>query len=274
MHNNSILDALIPIITIDGPSGAGKGTVSSLIADELGWHLLDSGAIYRAAAYYAMENKVDLDNEEALAKLALHLPVKFMSGAGNASMSGADGKASRTTGTGNGLGQRQESDSKPQKAHGLHIVNVCKVYLDDHDVTKEIRTEKCGAISSKIAKFPKVREALLAIQRSFIRPPGLVADGRDMGTVVFPDAKLKFFLDASIEERAKRRYLQLKTNGLDVKLATITNEVAARDKQDRERVVSPLKPAGGAIIIDTTHMDIQTTFSAVMSEIEKHLVLV
>ena len=221
----------IPIITVDGPGGAGKGTVSLLVANELKWNLLDSGAIYRSLAYYAVQKEIDLQNEDALENFALNLPVKFV---------------------------KANLDSPYQD-----------IYLDDEMITTEIRTEEYGKISSKIAKLPKIREALLTAQRNFAQLPGLVADGRDMGTVVFPEAKIKFFLEASIEERAKRRYMQLKADGLDVNLATIIEEVSLRDKQDRERVASPMKPAEGAIIVDTTNIGIEEVFATLMDEIKK-----
>lgn len=220
----------IPIITIDGPGGAGKGTVSLLIANELGWNLLDSGALYRALAYYAIEQGEDLQNEESLAKLALSLPIKFV-------------KANPTS---------------PYQ----------DIYLNNRSVTTNIRTESCGKITSQISRLPKVREALLASQRAFVKAPGLVADGRDMGTVVFPNATFKFFLEANVKERANRRYMQLKTDGLDVNLDTIIEEISARDLQDRERVVSPMKPASGAIVIDTTNMGIEAVFAEIMSKIK------
>jgi len=182
-------------------------------------------------AYYAIDKEVDLQNEEALTKLAFSLPVRF----------------SKTT---------------PESPH-------LQVYLNDRSVTVEIRTENYGSITSKIARFPKVRGALLAIQRSFAKEPGLIADGRDMGTIVFPDAKIKFFLEASVEERARRRYMQLKVDGLDVNLTTIAKEIAARDQQDRERAVSPMKPAAGAI--DTTHIGVEDVFADIMSKIRKHI---
>jgi cytidylate kinase len=226
-----MIGSVVPIITIDGPGGVGKGTVSLLIASELKWDLLDSGAIYRTFAYHATNQKVDLQDEEALSKLAVSLPIRFVKG-------------------------KQGFPS-------------LEIYLDNHLVTDEIRSESCGIIASKIAKFPKIREILLSLQRSFAKVPGLVADGRDMGTVVFPEAKLKFFLEASVEERAKRRYMQLKANGVDVNLSIITKEIAIRDKQDRERAVSPMKPAIGAIIIDTTRMSIEDVFAEVMKHIKK-----
>lgn len=223
-------NATIPIITIDGPSGVGKGTISLLIASNLGWHILDSGALYRALAYYAVEQAVDLHDELALATLALQLPVRFINTTSSA----------------------------------------VQVYLHEVNISAAIKTEYYGNLTSMIAKFPKVRNALLAMQRDFVQAPGLIADGRDMGTVIFPKAQVKFFLEASIAARAKRRYLQLKENGLDVKLEAITKEVAERDRRDRERVVAPMQPAVGAIIIDTTYLTIDQVVSQVLKYINQN----
>ncbi|WP_312935553.1 (d)CMP kinase, partial [Stutzerimonas nitrititolerans] len=180
----------IPVITIDGPSGSGKGTVAALLAGKLGWKFLDSGALYRLLAFAARNHGVDLTNEEALKVLAAHLDVQF-----DAAVSG----------------------------HGMRIV------LEGEDVTEAIRNEVVGAGASQVAALPVVREALLQRQKAFREAPGLVADGRDMGTVVFPDATLKIFLTASAEERARRRYLQLKAKGDDVNLASLLDEIRARD---------------------------------------------
>ena len=220
----------IPIVTIDGPSGVGKGTISALVANELGWNLLDSGALYRVLACYALAQGTDLQDEVALAEFALNLPVRFV-------------KA---------VPPMLQQD----------------IYLGNRLITAELRTEQCGAIAAKIAKSPKVREALLARQRAFAKAPGLVADGRDMGTAVFPEAKFKFFLEASVAERAQRRYMQLKTIDLDVTLETIIGEISQRDLQDRERVVSPMKPAVDAIVLDTTYMSIEAVFVEVIKNIK------
>ncbi len=203
------MSAAVPVITLDGPSGSGKGTVGRAVAERLGWHFLDSGALYRVLGLAALEHGVDLADEAALAELARTLDVAFE-------------------------GER--------------------VVLEGRDVSGEIRSEAAGAAASKVAALPAVREALLDRQRAFRRPPGLVADGRDMGTVVFPDAPLKVFLDASAEERARRRYAQLKAQGADVNLEQILTDIRARDRRDRERPVAPLKPAPDAVVVDSTEL--------------------
>jgi len=203
----------VPILTIDGPSGAGKGTVARAIAARLGWRLLDSGALYRVVALAALRAKIPLEDEERVARLAEELRVEF-------------------------------TDVEGRE----------RVLLDGEDVTAELRTEQCGEAASKVAALPAVRRALLARQRAFIAPPGLVADGRDMGTGVFPEAVLKVFLTASAEERARRRYKQLKDKGIDVSLRDLSREIAQRDERDANRPVAPLIPAHDARIIDSTHM--------------------
>lgn len=203
----------VPILTIDGPSGAGKGTVARAIAARLGWRLLDSGALYRVAALAALRAGIPLDDEERVARLTEDLDVEFA-----------------------------EIDGRE------------RVLLDGEDVTTELRTEQCGEAASKVAALPAVRRALLARQRAFIAPPGLVADGRDMGTGVFPEAVLKVFLTATPEERARRRYKQLKDKGISVSLRDLSREIAQRDERDANRPVAPLIPAPDARIIDSTHM--------------------
>ena len=203
----------VPILTIDGPSGAGKGTVARAIAARLGWRLLDSGALYRVAALAALRAGIPLDDEERVARLTEDLDVEFA-----------------------------EIDGRE------------RVLLDGEDVTTELRTEQCGEAASKVAALPAVRRALLARQRAFIAPPGLVADGRDMGTGVFPEAVLKVFLTATPEERARRRYKQLKDKGISVSLRDLSREIAQRDERDANRPVAPLVPAHDARIIDSTHM--------------------
>jgi cytidylate kinase len=207
----------IPVITVDGPGGSGKGTLSQLLAQKLGYRLLDSGAIYRLLALAADWYGVALDNEGGLVRLAANLDVRF--------------------------------DTRPQNSR--------RVWLESRDVTQVIRTEACGHAASRIAQIKEVREALIRRQRTFHTAPGLVADGRDMGTVVFPQAPLKIFLTASLEERAKRRYKQLKEKGISASLDILLNELARRDERDEKRAVAPLKPAKDAIIIDSTGLSIQ-----------------
>ena len=216
------------VITIDGPSGSGKGTIAGLLAQKLGWNLLDSGALYRLLAFAARNHGVDLTNEEAMKVLAAHLDVQFIAAA-------------------QGQGQR--------------------IILEGEEVTDAIRNEGIGAGASLVASLPAVREALLQRQRAFQEMPGLVADGRDMGTVVFPDAALKIFLTASAEERARRRYLQLKEKGDDVNLASLLDEIRARDERDTQRAVAPLKPAADAIQLDSTELSIGQVLERILSEI-------
>ena len=205
----------VPVIAVDGPSGTGKGTLSLRIAQSLGWHFLDSGALYRVLAHYATLSGVPLDDEPAVARLARALPVAFAAG-----------------------------DGEP------------RVLLDGRDVTAAIRTEEGGAAASVVAALPAVRAALLDRQRAFRAAPGLVADGRDMGTVVFPDAAFKLFLTASPEARAERRYKQLKGKGIDVNLAALLEDIRRRDQRDEQREVAPLQPAPDAEILDTTTLGI------------------
>ena len=216
----------VPVITIDGPSGSGKGTVSRRVATQLDWHFLDSGALYRLVALAARHHAVPLENEQILKTLAAYLDVEFEA---------VDG----------GVESR--------------------IVLEGEDVTNAIRTEECGRDASVVAALPGVREALLERQRAFREPPGLVADGRDMGTVVFPEAQLKVFLTAGREERAQRRYKQLSEKGIDASLQHILGELAARDARDSERSVSPLRPAAGAVIIDTTGFSIDEVVAQVLS---------
>ncbi|WAD27486.1 (d)CMP kinase [Pseudomonadaceae bacterium T75] len=218
----------IPVVTIDGPSGSGKGTVAALLAAKLGWKFLDSGALYRLLAFAARNHGVDLTNEEALKVLAAHLDVQF-----------------DTAGSGQGM----------------------RIVLEGEDVTEAIRNEVVGAGASQVAALPAVREALLQRQKAFREAPGLVADGRDMGTVVFPDATLKIFLTASAEERARRRYLQLKAKGDDVNLASLLDEIRARDERDTQRTVAPLKPADDAIQLDSTALSIEQVLGQILSEV-------
>ena len=215
----------MPIITIDGPSGSGKGTISRLIAGRLAWHLLDSGALYRLVALAARRQGVSLEDEAALANLAAGLDFRFESG--------------------------------PEGAE-------TQVLLGGEDVTQAIRSEQCGNDASAIAVLPGVRRALLEKQRHFSVPPGLVADGRDMGTVVFPHADLKIFLTASCRERAERRHKQLKEKGVDVSLANLLEDIARRDERDHSRDTAPMKPAPDAVVIDTTGIGIEEVVSRIV----------
>ncbi|WP_271105310.1 MULTISPECIES: (d)CMP kinase [Pseudomonas] len=214
-----------PVIAIDGPGGSGKGTVAGLLAKRLGWNLLDSGALYRLLAFAARNHGVDLTNEESLKVLAAHLDVQFLSNAGG----------------------------------------VQRIILEGEDVSDVIRTETVGAGASQVAALPAVRDALLQRQRAFQEAPGLVADGRDMGTVVFPDAPLKIFLTATAEERARRRYLQLKGKGMEVEMASLLTEIIERDERDTQRSVAPLKPATDALILDSTHLSIDEVLERILA---------
>ncbi|MFT5635331.1 MAG: cytidylate kinase [Cognaticolwellia sp.] len=215
----------IPVITIDGPSGAGKGTVARIVAEQLGWHLLDSGAIYRVLAVAAQHHNISVDDEDSLLPVAAHLDVQF-----------------QICSSGEG-----------------------KVILEGEDVSNAIRTEEIGALASKVAAFPRVREALLRRQRAFKVEPGLVADGRDMGTVVFTRAPVKVFLTASAEIRAQRRFNQLKDKGFDVKIGRLLDDIRLRDERDQNRKVAPLVPAEGALIIDSTELSIDGVVSKILS---------
>ncbi len=215
------------VITIDGPSGSGKGTVAGLLAMRLQWHLLDSGALYRVLALAADKHKVPLDNEAALEVLAVGLDVQFI----------------------------------------LDEEGNQRIILENVDVTDTIRNETVGAYASQIAALPAVRSGLLRRQQDFREAPGLIADGRDMGTVVFADAPLKVFLTASAEERARRRYLQLKDKGEAVTLTSLLEEIRARDERDTSRAIAPLKPADDAIILDSTTMTIEQVLERILSEV-------
>ena len=217
---------LMPVITVDGPSGSGKGTVCRLLADKLGWDVLDSGAIYRVLSLAALHHQIALDNEEGLVPLAANLDVQFL------------------------------VDSQ---------TNAGKVILEGEDVTTTIRNEEVGAAASKVAALPRVREALLRRQRAFRTENGLIADGRDMGTVVFQDAPLKIYLTASAQERARRRFVELNTRGLDVTLSGLLQDIQARDERDMNRAVAPLVPADDAIELDTSELNAQQVFDKVIT---------
>jgi cytidylate kinase len=214
----------VPVITIDGPSGAGKGTVARIVADQLGWHLLDSGAIYRVLAVAAQHHHVSLEDDTPLIPMAAHLDVQF------------------------------EISNKGES----------KVILEGEDVSHAIRTEEIGEWASKVAAFPRVREALLRRQRAFSVTPGLVADGRDMGTVVFAQAPVKVFLTANAEERAQRRFNQLKEKGIDVTIGRLLGDIRQRDERDQNRKVAPLIPAEGALIIDSTELSVDEVVNEIL----------
>ena len=216
----------VPVITIDGPSGSGKGTLAAWMAAELGWHLLDSGALYRIVAAMAVRRSLDLDDESSMCALAESLNIAFPNG---------------------------------------------KVLVDELDLSDEIRTEDIGVMASRVAALPAVRGAILGLQRDFAQAPGLVADGRDMGTVVFPQAGLKIFLDASAQARAQRRYNQLKNKGLSVSLRDLLEQIQERDARDRERATAPLKAATDAMLIDSTQMTIQEVCNTVMQAAKQYL---
>lgn len=218
-----------PVLAIDGPGGAGKGTICQLVAAKLGWHLLDSGALYRLTALAASKHGVALDNEESVAVLAKHLDVQFM----------------------------------PQKEGLMHTM------LEGENVSNDIRTEEVGAMASKVAALPAVRQALLERQRDFAQSPGLVADGRDMGTVVFTDAPVKIYLTASAEERAKRRFLQLSEKGVDSDIEAILRDIQERDDRDMNREVAPLKPAIDSLVVESTNMSIDQVLDVVMTELKR-----
>jgi CMP/dCMP kinase len=213
-----------PVITIDGPSGSGKGTIARRVADALGYHLLDSGALYRLTALAARRAGISLDDPARLADVAQHLEVTF----------------------------------------GSDVDGAERVWLAGEDVTAELRTEQTGAGASRVAALQPVRDALLALQRSFRKPPGLVADGRDMGTQVFTDAGLKVFLTASAGERATRRHKQLKGKGIDVSLAALSRDIEARDRRDSERSVAPLRPAKDARMLDSSGRSIDEVAGIVL----------
>ena len=216
----------IPIVTIDGPSGSGKGTISRMLAEQLGWHMLDSGALYRVLGLWVLQDNCSFADVGRIEHLANNLRSRFIDG---------------------------------------------KVYLGEHDVSREIRSEACGDVASKIAAYPEVRAALLAKQQNFSQLPGLVADGRDMGTIVFPAAFMKFYLDANVEERAKRRFLQLKGSGYNVNLQDLVTDLIQRDIRDKMRAIAPLRPAQDAIIIYSTSMNADMVFQQILGLVRQSL---
>ena len=213
-----------PVITIDGPVGSGKGTIARSVADALGWHLLDSGALYRLVSLAALNRDVSLDDVNSLSRLTAGLDARFGS----------------------------DADGEEQ------------IWLEGEDVTRSIRTEECGAGASTVAALQSVRDALLGLQKGFRQAPGLVADGRDMGTHVFAEAGLKVFLTASPEERAKRRHKQLNDKGIDVSLAALSRDIEERDRRDSERSVAPLRPAEDARLLDSSGKSIEEVVRTVL----------
>jgi cytidylate kinase len=220
--------ATIPVVTIDGPGGSGKGTIAMRLAQSLGWHLLDSGALYRMVAVAAMDRGIAQGDEPALGQVAKGLDATF-----------------------------------------TVLEDEVMIRLDGSDISARLRSEDVGVFASKIAALPAVRAGLVHRQRAFRRPPGLVADGRDMGTVIFPDAVLKIFLTASPEARAKRRYKQLKEKGESVNLPRLFREIKKRDERDSTRVISPLAAAGDAHVIDSTELSIEGVMKVVHKLVEE-----
>ena len=226
------METLAPVITIDGPGGSGKGTVAMRLANRLGWHFLDSGALYRLVALAARRHDVPLDDGQALARMIEALDVRF-------------------------------------RFRGDRAV----VELDGDVVTDELRLESTGSDASVVAVLPEVRQALVRLQHGFREMPGLVADGRDMGTVIFPDACLKIFLTASVEERARRRYNQLKEKGESVNLPRLFRDIEARDRRDASRPVSPLVPAEDAVVIDSTALSVNDVLREIYKAIEDRRII-
>ena len=222
----SDLQSTIPVLTIDGPSGSGKGTIAALVAETLGWHILDSGALYRLSGYSAVKSNIDFSDIDKLVNNTLEMSVHFESG---------------------------------------------RVWLDDEDVSLEIRTESAGNNASKVAAIPQIRSCLLQWQRDYVKAPGLVADGRDMGTVVFPQADIKIFLDASAQVRAERRYKQLIEKGLSANLADLVEEIRERDDRDRNRAVAPLCAPDDAVVIDSSNMTIEFVKKQVLEVVQLRL---
>jgi cytidylate kinase len=222
----------VPVLAIDGPSGSGKGTVARRVAAELGWHLLDSGALYRLVGLAGQLADLDPSDEAGHAGTAATMQVRF--------------------------GATPTGDEQ--------------IWLDGRDVTARIRSEEAGGMASRVAAYPSVRAALTSLQHAFARPPGLVADGRDMGSVIFPGAGLKIFLTASAEERARRRHKQLKDKGLDVSLAALSREIAERDLRDSTRSVAPLQATADAVLLDSTSLGVDEVVARVLRLARERLV--
>lgn len=226
---NQLNSKLIPIITIDGPVGSGKGSLAVMIARHLNYHLLDSGALYRVLALAITKHDIAVTDEPAIQDIAVRLDINF----------------------------KEKIIGEP-----------AAIILDNQDVSSDIRSEECGSLASIISSYPAVRAALMGRQREFLKNPGLVADGRDMGTVVFPDADIKFFLTASQEVRAERRFRQLQDKAASVNLTSLLDEIKRRDERDINRAISPLKPANNAIIIDSSHLTINQVFKKMVEIID------
>ena len=234
MTNSVMIDSIVPVICLDGPSGVGKGTACLAVAKQLGWHILDSGSLYRITALQVArhfpDNEVDSLSAKQLTDIIDNLKISYV-----------------------------ENN------------NQLVILLDDEDISEAIRAEEIGEKASQIAVIPAVRAALLERQRDFLQSPGLVADGRDMGTVVFPDSPLKFYLTATAEERAQRRYKQLKGKGIDVNLSSLVEDLRQRDERDMNRDAAPLKPASDAIIIDTSSLNVEQVTNEVMQRVNQVL---
>ena len=223
-------NATVPVVTIDGPAGSGKGTIARRLAEILGFHYLDSGALYRLLALFSQQQHVAVDDLDTLAMLCLDMQIRFAISSVNEDV---------------------------------------RVILNNQDVSDQLRTEECAARASQLAAHPQVRSALLAKQHSFRISPGLVAEGRDMGTVVFPDAKCKVFLTASVSERARRRQKQLKKQGISASLDRLLKEIEARDSRDENRAISPLRPAADAVLVDSTDLSIDQVVQRIAAIVKR-----